>query len=276
MHGDYDVDGVSSTAILVRALRTLGADVDWYLPCRIDDGYGLALATVEKLAARGTNLLITVDCAVTAVEEVARGQGARARRRGHRPSPPRADGVLPDAPIVHPRVNGYPCADLCAAGVAYKLAQALLAAAGGTRRWRRRTWTWSRWPRSPTSCRCRARTAGSCAQGLRALAATRKVGLRALMEVARVDPSGLDESAIGFRLGPRLNAAGRLYRADAGLELLLTEDATAPAPSPPSSTRSTPSAATSRPGSGSRPRRCGRPPGRATRSCSPARAGTRA
>ena len=74
VHGDYDVDGVCSTAILVRALRTLGADVDWYLPSRIDDGYGLARATVEKLAARGTNLLITVDCAVTAVEEVARGQ----------------------------------------------------------------------------------------------------------------------------------------------------------------------------------------------------------
>ena len=71
VHGDYDVDGVCSTAILVRALRTLGADVDWYLPSRIDDGYGLAMATVEKLAARGTNLLITVDCAVTAVEEVA-------------------------------------------------------------------------------------------------------------------------------------------------------------------------------------------------------------
>src|SRR6185295_14509861 len=62
-------------------------------------------------------------------------------------------------------------------------------------------------------------------QGLKAIAGTRKVGLRALMDVARVDPSGLDESAIGFRLGPRLNAAGRLYRADAGLELLLTDDA---------------------------------------------------
>ena len=97
-------------------------------------------------------------------------------------------------------------------------------ARGRTRRSPTRTWTWSRWPRSPTSCRCRARTAGSCAQGLRALAGTRKVGLRALMDVARVDPSGLDEAAIGFRLGPRLNAAGRLYRADAGLELLLTED----------------------------------------------------
>ena len=71
VHGDYDVDGITSTAILVRALRTLGADVDWYLPSRIDDGYGLAAATVERLAARGTQLLVTVDCAITAVEEVA-------------------------------------------------------------------------------------------------------------------------------------------------------------------------------------------------------------
>ena len=76
VHGDYDVDGVAATAVLVRALRTLGAQVDWYLPSRIDDGYGLAAATVEKLAARGTGLLVTVDCAITAVEEVA---AARAR-----------------------------------------------------------------------------------------------------------------------------------------------------------------------------------------------------
>ena len=61
VHGDYDVDGVASTAVLVRALRTLGADADWYLPSRIDDGYGLAAATVARLAERGTDLLVTVD-----------------------------------------------------------------------------------------------------------------------------------------------------------------------------------------------------------------------
>ena len=76
VHGDYDVDGVAATAVLVRALRTLGADVDWYLPSRIDDGYGLAAATVERLAARGTDLLVTVDCAITAVEEVAAARAA--------------------------------------------------------------------------------------------------------------------------------------------------------------------------------------------------------
>ena len=71
VHGDYDVDGVCSTAILLRALRALGADVDHYLPDRIGDGYGLAEPTVRRLAARGTRLLITADCAITAVAEVA-------------------------------------------------------------------------------------------------------------------------------------------------------------------------------------------------------------
>ena len=70
VHGDYDVDGICSSAVLVRALRTLGADVDWYLPSRASDGYGLAAATVDRLAARGTDLLVTVDCAITAVEQI--------------------------------------------------------------------------------------------------------------------------------------------------------------------------------------------------------------
>src|SRR5579884_3306228 len=70
IHGDYDVDGVCSTAVLLRALRTLGADVDWFLPSRIDDGYGLSADTVARLASRATSLLITVDCGITAVEQV--------------------------------------------------------------------------------------------------------------------------------------------------------------------------------------------------------------
>ena len=225
VHGDYDVDGVAATAVLVRALRTLGADVDWYLPSRIDDGYGLAAATVERLAARGTDLLVTVDCAITAVEEVAAARAAGLDVVVTDHHAPRADGGLPDAPIVHPRLGGYPCPDLCATGVAYKLAQALLEARGGGPAQR---------GRGPRPGRARhggrrraaasARTGGSCATGLRALAGTRKPGLRALMEVARVDPGAVDATAIGFRLAPRINAAGRLHRADAGLELLLTED----------------------------------------------------
>src|SRR6185312_9601872 len=76
VHGDYDADGVCSTAILVRVLRALGAAVDWYLPSRTEDGYGLSAATVARLAARGTQLLVTADCAITAVDEVAAARAA--------------------------------------------------------------------------------------------------------------------------------------------------------------------------------------------------------
>jgi single-stranded-DNA-specific exonuclease len=224
VHGDYDVDGICSTAILVRALRTLGADVDWYLPSRIDDGYGLARATVERLAARGTDLLITVDCAITAVEEVAAAlaSGMDVVVTDHHS--PRADGTLPDAPLLHPRLNGYPCPDLCAAGVAHKLAQALLAGAGEDPALADDDLDLVALATVADVVPLLGENRRLVREGLRALAGTRKVGLRALMDVAGVDPSGLDESAIGFRLGPRLNAAGRLHRADAGLELLLTED----------------------------------------------------
>jgi single-stranded-DNA-specific exonuclease len=231
VHGDYDVDGVCSTAIVVRALRGLGADVDWFLPSRGEDGYGLSAATVERLADRGTRLLVTVDCAITAVDEVAiaRARGMDVVVTDHHSV--RADGVLPDAPIVHPMVGGYPCADLCAAGVAYKFATALVAGAGG-----------EGMPADPgyspdddldlvalaTVADCvplRGENRRLVREGLRALAASPKPGIRALMRVARVDPSALDSRAIGFRLAPRINAAGRLYRADAGLELVLTDDA---------------------------------------------------
>ena len=214
-----------STAVLVRALRTLGADVDWYLPSRIDDGYGLARATVERLAARGTELLVTVDCAITAVDEVAAARAAGLDVVVTDHHAPRADGALPDAPIVHPAVGGYPCPELCAAGVAHLLARALLEAAGhGRRPPPTPTSTSSRSPPWPTACRSSDENRRLVREGLRALASTRKPGLQALMKVARVDPSGVDAGAIGFRLAPRINAAGRLHRADAGLELLLTSD----------------------------------------------------
>jgi single-stranded-DNA-specific exonuclease len=224
VHGDYDVDGVSATAILVGVLRALGADVDWFLPSRSEDGYGLSAATVARLMQRGTRLLITADCAITAVDEVAAARVAGLDVVVTDHHSPRADGRLPDAHIVHPAVCGYPCPDLCAAGVAYKLAAALLAASG----------------RDPAGADAdldlvALATVADCVPlrgenrrlvraGLRALATTTRPGLRALMRVARVDPSRIDARAVGFRLAPRINAAGRLERADAGLELLLTTD----------------------------------------------------
>jgi len=117
VHGDYDVDGVCATTVLVRALRALGADVGWYVPSRSEDGYGLAAATVERLAARGTKLLITVDCGITAVDEVvaARLAGMEVIVTDHHA--PRADGVLPDCQILHPTVGGYPFTELCGTAV---------------------------------------------------------------------------------------------------------------------------------------------------------------
>ncbi|HET9074605.1 MAG TPA: single-stranded-DNA-specific exonuclease RecJ, partial [Solirubrobacteraceae bacterium] len=218
VHGDYDVDGVCATAVLVRALRALGADTGFFLPSRAEDGYGLAAATVERLAGRGTGLLITVDCGITAVEEVAhaRQSGMDVIVTDHHQ--PRADGRLPAAPIVHPAVCDYPFTGLCGTAVAHKLAEALDAPTveedlelvalatvadlvpltGENRRLVR--------------------------EGLTRMAGTARPGLIELMAVSRTDPSGLDSSCLGFRLAPRINAAGRLRRADAALELLLTED----------------------------------------------------
>src|SRR5215212_7320234 len=137
---------------------------------------------------------------------------------------PRADGALPDAPIVHPRLGGYPCPDLCATAVAHKLAQALLRAAGEDPAMADEDLDLVALATVADVVPLLGENRRLVRAGLRALASTRKPGLRALMDVARVDPSTVDATAIGFRLGPRLNAAGRLYRADAGLELLLTAD----------------------------------------------------
>jgi single-stranded-DNA-specific exonuclease len=218
VHGDYDVDGVCSTAVLVRALRRLNANVDWYLPDRASDGYGLSLDTVRRLAARGTRLLVTADCAITAVEEVAAAKelGLDVVVSDHHSV--RADGRLPDAPIVHPGVCGYPFRELCATAVAYKLVHGLQGRA----------------PVEDLDLVALATIAdvvpllgenrALVRRGLGALTGTVKPGLRALMAVARVDPARVNERSVAFGLAPRLNAAGRLYRADAGLELILSED----------------------------------------------------
>src|SRR4051794_15040299 len=224
VHGDYDVDGVCSTAILVRALTELGANVDWVLPSRMDDGYGLAAATVERLAARGTKLLVTVDCAITAVEEVARARalGLDVLVTDHHS--PRADGTLPDAPLVHPALGGYPCPDLCAAGVAHKLVEALAPAAGAAGDLAERDLALVALATVCDVVPLHGENRRLVREGLRALGATRSPGLRALLAVAQVDPGAVDAGDLGFRLGPRVNAAGRMHRADAGVELLLTGD----------------------------------------------------
>jgi single-stranded-DNA-specific exonuclease len=219
--GDYDVDGVCSTAILVRTLRALGGDPVWELPSRFDEGYGLSTAAVERLAARGIRLLVTVDCGITAVEQVAAARAAGLDvvvTDHHRPG-----DELPDCIVVHPAL-GYGCPELCASGVVLKLSEALHGAAGGDPRAAEEDLDLAALATVCDLVPLRGENRRIVREGVRALARSGKPGLRALMAVASVEPAELTEHSLGFRLGPRINAAGRMRRADAALELLLTED----------------------------------------------------
>jgi single-stranded-DNA-specific exonuclease len=219
VHGDYDVDGIAATTLAVLLLRELGADVAWHLPSRFDEGYGVRSETLARLADEGCGLVLTVDCGITAAPEV-----AEAKERGldvvvtdhHRPGE-----TLPDCPIVATRPSAYPFPELCGTGVVYKLGQALFGVD-------------SEVPRRHLDLVALATIAdvvplvdenrSLAIAGLRALARTAKPGLRALMQSAAVDPAAVDAGAVGFRLAPRLNAAGRLGHPREALELLLTQD----------------------------------------------------
>jgi single-stranded-DNA-specific exonuclease RecJ len=219
VHGDYDVDGICATAVALLTLRELGADVTWHLPSRFEEGYGLALETVERAAADGIGLILTVDCGITAVAEV-----ARARALGvdvvvtdhHRPG-----DALPDCPVVSTRPSDYPFPELAGTGVAHKLAQALL---GDGHPALARQLDLVALATIADVVPLVDENRALAAAGLRALARTSRPGLRALMRTARVDPATVDATAVGFRLAPRINAAGRLGRPDVALELVLSDD----------------------------------------------------
>jgi single-stranded-DNA-specific exonuclease len=243
VHGDFDVDGVCATTILVSALRELGAACDWLIPDRIADGYGLSAENVRKLAERGTGLIVTADCGITAVNEVAlAGElGMEVVVTDHH----QAGDELPDCPILHPGLDeGYPFAELCGTAVAWKLATALRGAAG----------TGSPKRSAGASLECFGDPVPAAShdtdldlvalatvadlvplvgenrtlvkRGLEEVRRARRPGVRALIAAAKCEPTRLDEGDLAFRLAPRINAAGRLYRADAGVELFLTEDET--------------------------------------------------
>ena len=209
VHGDYDVDGICSTALAVATLRELGADVDWHLPSRFEEGYGVCRRDDRALAEAGSALVLTVDCGITAVARSREAPRARPRRDRHRSPPPgRHVARLPDRRHAAVATTRSPSS----AARAWRQAGAGAARAQAIPRSRRGISTWSRSRRSPTSCRSSTRTARSRAPGLRRLARTQRPGLRALMRAARVDPRASTRRAVGFRLAPRINAAGRLGR----------------------------------------------------------------
>jgi single-stranded-DNA-specific exonuclease len=219
VHGDYDVDGICATALAVLTLREFGADVEWYLPSRFEEGYGVSRETLVRLGQKGFGLVLTVDCGITAVEEVAEAQALGLDvivTDHHRPGE-----RLPGCSVVATRPSDYPFTELCGTGVVYKLAEALLGP--GDERLARHLDLVALATIADVVPLVDENRALSIA-GLRQLATSRRPGLRALMRTARVDPAVVDEGDVAFRLAPRINAAGRLGRPTAALELLLTED----------------------------------------------------
>lgn len=218
--GDYDVDGVCSIVILRECLERLDAEVDYYIPDRFQEGYGLNTQAVQQLAQRGFGLLITVDCGIRSVEEV-----AAARRSGlqvivtdhHLPG-----DILPEADvIINPHLDQMEdCKNLCGAGVAYQLARALGSAPDND--------SWLDLAALATIADIVDLNGDNrilVKHGLQRMSVTDRPGLRCLMETGGIKPGEeISSWQIGFILGPRLNAAGRLSHARLSAELLYTRD----------------------------------------------------
>jgi len=232
IYGDYDVDGITGTALLLQCITMLGGDVGYYVPHRIDEGYGLHDEAIETLAGRKTEVLVTVDCGIASVEEA-----KTAARYGielvitdhHEPG-----SQLPEAAVlVHPRLSGsrYPFGQLSGSGVAFKLAWAICQQASGAKRVGPRM---RNFLLEATGLAALGTVADMVplvdenralvVHGLAALKARPGLGLAALMRTAKLEErSELTSEDVAFAIGPRLNAAGRLGQAQLAVELLVTQ-----------------------------------------------------
>lgn len=226
IHGDYDADGITATALMVRGLRDLGVQAEWYLPSRFNEGFGLSRTAVEAIAAGGPGMLVTVDCGVNYPDEVALAQKAGLDVvviDHHRPGP-----VLPACHLIHQVVGDYPHGDLCGVGLALKVMHALHIRLAGAAR--------ETLPEAlhglldlvalgtvADLAPLQGENRYYVREGLKLIAIGQRVGLRALATVSGC--AGVaDSGTIAYRLAPRLNAAGRLADASPPLRLLLTED----------------------------------------------------
>jgi len=228
IYGDYDVDGITGTAILHTILRMVGARVDYYVPHRLDEGYGLNADAVDKLVSDGAEMMVTVDCGISAAGPVARAieAGLEVIVTDHH-SP--GDELPPASATVHPSIPGseYPNVNLSGAGVAFKLAWQVARAICGANR------VDDEMRQFLLDATCLA-ALGTIADvvpllgenrvlatyGLRGLAGTEHVGLKALLTSSGLVGKKLDAYHVGFVLGPRLNAAGRMGHARLAVEML--------------------------------------------------------
>lgn len=222
--GDYDVDGVTSTCVMTRVLRSLGADVRHYIPDRLSEGYGLSMGAMDRLAQDGIGLIVTVDSGVSAFEEIARARelGMEVVVTDHH----ECREELPDAnAVVNPKRadSTYPFAELAGVGVAFKLACAL----AGDGQQRAVLEQYADLVALGTVADVMPLIGENriiVAAGLRRMAETQNVGLSMLLHESGQQGKRLTASTISFILAPRINAAGRLGHADMAAELFLTDD----------------------------------------------------
>ncbi len=238
VYGDFDADGVTSTALLVQTLRAFGAQVQPYIPNRVDEGYGLNCDALDKIASWGTRLVVTVDCGIRSVREVEHGNslGLDMIVTDHHSIQQDADGhdILPPAlAVINTKRQGdpYPFKDLAGVGLAFKLAQGLMRAEQAD-------------PIAPGPVSLKTGdlldlvALGTVADvaplleenralvrlGLNALNRPKRPGIQAMLDEAKIKGGRVNAYSIGFMLGPRLNAAGRLASASVGYELLTAAD----------------------------------------------------
>lgn len=225
IYGDYDVDGITSTALLVSFFEKIGADCIYYLPSREKEGYGLSIEAIYALKKRNVDLIITVDCGITAIKEVdyAKKNGIEIIITDHHEVP----SDLPKTTIVHPGLLGskYPYKNLAGVGVAFKLAQAL------SPQYLEKPEEFIKWSLDLVALGTIADVVTLTGEnrilahyGLIVISKTKRIGLTCLMGSANVKKDEVDSFKVAFYVCPRLNASGRLSDASKGLNLVLADN----------------------------------------------------
>ncbi len=227
IYGDYDIDGLSATAILLDSLKKFGFEsVDAFIPNRFTEGYGMTMGAVDKVKAMGAELIVTVDCGSLCHAEIAYASelGMETVVTDHHnvaPTPP------PSVAAVNPKFSGhnYPFSDLCGAGVAFKLVQAMQTEMDGLPEGHEK-WLLDLVALG-TVCdivTLEDENRANVYWGLEVLKKQRRTGLKALMAVSSIDPKTINARSLGFGIGPRMNAAGRLETAQHALDMLVATD----------------------------------------------------